>query len=112
AHLMTVNQNNPDKVKQAMQTAAHLYQDCLGDYARAAYWRLKRGETDTEDLALCYWKLGNKAMAVDVLKRCGDDDSRHGTIIKLWADMGEFDIAMKQVQAKAENDKADIAYLM
>jgi uncharacterized protein with FMN-binding domain len=112
AHLMTVNQSNPDKVKQAMQQTAHLYQHCLCDYARAAYWWLKRGDTDSEELALCYWKLGNKQMAVDVLKNCGDDDSRHGTIIKLWADMGEFDIAMKHVQTKAENDKADIAYLM
>ena len=111
-YLMTLNQSDPDKVKQAQGQLLHLYQDCLGDYARAAYWHLKHGDTDNEGLALCYFKLGSKEMAREVLGRCGDDDTRHGTIIKLYADMGDFDQAMRQVKIKAENDKPDIAYLM
>jgi uncharacterized protein with FMN-binding domain len=111
-HLMILNEKDPKKVGEMQGQMAHLYEYCLCDYARAAFWRLKRGDVDTEDLAVCYWKLGSKEMAKDVLSRCGNDDSRHGTIIKLWADLGEFDRAMKEAEIKAQNDRADIAYLM
>src|SRR5471030_1604308 len=63
AYLMTLNPSDPDKVKQAQGQLLHLYQDCLGDYARAAFWHLKHGDTDNEGLALCYFKLGSKEMA-------------------------------------------------
>ena len=111
-HLMILNEKDAKKVADMQGQMAHLYEYCLCDYARAAYWRIKKGEVDTEDLAVCYWKLGSKAMAKDVLSRCGNDDTRHGTIIKLWADLGEFDRALKEAETKAQNDKADIAYLM
>ena len=111
-HLMGVNKDDPDKVKQAIQQMAHLYQDCLEDYARAAYLWRKRGDTDTENLAVCYWKLGNKDMAKKILQNYGADDTRHGSIIKLWSDMGELDTALKLAEAKASGGDEDIGYLM
>lgn len=110
-HLTTVNKDNPDKVKEAMRQVAHLYQDCLQDYARAAYFRKKCGDTDEEDIAICYWKLGSKEMAKDVLMAYGDDDTRHGSIIKLWADIGEIGTALKLAETKS-TAKEDIAWLM
>jgi uncharacterized protein with FMN-binding domain/uncharacterized protein YcnI len=110
-HVATVNKDDPEKVKQALRQVAHLYQDCLQDYARAAYFRKKCGDTAEEDIAVCYWKLGSREMAKEVLTAYGDDDTRHGTVIKLWADMGEIATALKLAEIKS-HDKTDIAWLM
>ncbi|MBI3832124.1 MAG: FMN-binding protein [Planctomycetes bacterium] len=112
AHLMTVNKDEPNKVNQAMGQMAHLYADCLEDYTRAAYWLLKKGDTADERLAVCYWKLGCKDAAKEILTKYGVDDTRHGSIVKLWADMGEYDTALKVADEKSKNGAADIAYLM
>ena len=112
SHLATLNEKDATKVSNMQGQMAHLYANCLGDYARAAYWWQKRGDTDTEDLAYCYWKLGCKDYAKEVLGRCGNDDTRHGSLIKLWADLGEFDRALKEAEVKAGFDKQDIAWLM
>ena len=110
-HLATVNKDKPEKVNDALRQVAHLYQDCLQDYARAAYFRKKCGDADDEGIAVCYWKLGSKEMAKDVLLKYGDDDTRHGSIIKLWADIGEIGTALKLAETKS-TEKADIAWLM
>jgi len=111
-HLTTLNKDDKEKSGQAMRQMAHLYQDCLFDYPRAAYWWIKRGDAISDNTAYCYWRLGNKAMAMDVLKQLGADDTRHGSIIKLWADMGEFDTALKLAVEKTQTGTQDIAYLM
>jgi len=112
SHLMTVNKTDQQKVNQALGQMAHLYADCLEDYARAAFCMLKKGDTASENLATCYWKLGCKDAAKEILVKYGNDDTRHGSVIKLWADMGEFDTALKVAAEKAKNGSADIAYLM
>lgn len=111
-HLTTMHKADQDKSGQAMRQMAHLYQDCLFDYARAAYWWKQRGDAISENTAYCYWRLGNKPMAMEVLKQLGADDTRHGGIIKLWADMGEFDTALKLAVAKTQTSTQDIGYLM
>ena len=112
AHVMAVNEKDAAKVANMQGQMAHLYANCLFDYARAAYWWQKKGDTDTEELAFCYWKLGCPAYAKEILGRCGNDDTRHGSLIKLWADLGEFDKAIKEAEVKADFDKPDIAWLM
>jgi len=111
-HLISLHKDDQEKSGQAMRQMAHLYQDCLFDYPRATYWWIKRGDAISDNTAYCYWRLGNKAMAMDILKKIGDDDTRHGSIIKLWADMGEFDTALKLAIAKTQTGTQDIAYLM
>ncbi|MCW8133447.1 MAG: FMN-binding protein [Planctomycetota bacterium] len=110
--LMTCNSPDPQKEKYGLMQMAHLYCDCLQDYARAAYCMIKRGDTASERLAACYFQLGCKDAAIEILKKYGFDDTRHGTVIKLWADMGEYDTALKLAEEKAKNGSADIAYLM
>jgi uncharacterized protein with FMN-binding domain len=112
AHLMTLHKDNPDKLREMMRQTAHLYQDCLEDYARAAFWRRKGGDSDGVSIAICYWKLGCKEMAVEILKKIGADDTRHGAVIKLWADMGEYDTAIKLAEQKAKDDIADVGFLL
>ena len=114
-YTLEVNKSDPEKLKQSMRALGALYHNMLCDYARSAYWYRKAGlEPDDIPSALvdCYWKLGNKEMAVELLKKMGADDTRHGVVIKLWADMGEYDTALKLSQEKAKDDIADIGYLM
>ena len=68
-----------------------MYYALLQDYARAAYWWRKAGiERATlgpgVHLAECYWKLGNRQMAVGAIEKL---PPRFETI-KLWADMGDL----------------------
>ncbi|HYG75676.1 MAG TPA: FMN-binding protein [Planctomycetota bacterium] len=111
---LEINKADPDKLTQSMRALASLYHNLLEDYARSAFWYRKAGANgeDNVNLADCYWKLGCKEMAAELLKKIGADDTRHGAVIKLWADMGEFDMALKLADAKAKDGMADIAWLM
>src|SRR5262249_28164626 len=55
------------------------------NWARAAFWWQKAGETDSIELAHCYFKLGSKAMAVEILKRWPSDETRHCSVARLWS---------------------------
>jgi uncharacterized protein with FMN-binding domain len=66
---------------------------------------------DAVGLAHCYWKLGSKEMAVEVLSEIGPDYTRHGAVIKLWADMGEYDKALALAERKAADGMPTIAHL-
>jgi len=88
-----------------------MYHNLLGDWARAAFWWRKAGWTDDIDLAHCYWKLGSREMAVAILNKFPDDDTRHGAAIKLWADMGDLDKALALAEASARDGVPDAAYL-
>lgn len=109
-HILTLNKDEPAKVTRDMQTLGGMYHNLLEDWPRAVFWWRKSGG-NTFGLAHCYWELGNKDMAVKILKRLGGDYTRHGSIIKLWADMGEFDKAIKLAEAKARTGMPDTAYL-
>jgi uncharacterized protein with FMN-binding domain len=58
-------------------------------------------------LAGCYWKLGSKQMAVDLLGKLPN----YSNSIKLWADMGETTRALQLAEAYARAGYQDIAYL-
>ena len=110
-HLMGVNKSDTSKVNEAMGQLAHIYQDCMNEYARAAYLRVKRGDAVSQDLAQCYYMLGNKDMAREVLQKYGADNTGNGSIIKLWADLGDYDVAIKLAEQKAPSNPS-MAYLM
>ncbi|HEY3323566.1 MAG TPA: FMN-binding protein [Planctomycetota bacterium] len=115
-HVLEVNKADKEKLQQTMKALAAMYQNLLQDHARAAFW-LRKAEVDATDgwavdLATCYWKLGNKDMAVELLKKIGDDDTRHGGVIKLWADLGETATALKVAEAKAKDGDGYMAWLM
>ena len=114
-HLLLLHKDDPEKRERAMITLGHMYHNLHQDYARAAYWWEKAdvakngGNRLCVHLAGCYYYLGNKQMAVELLSK-----QRVSVIaIKLWADMGEMDKAVQmaaQYPADASSG-ADQAYL-
>ena len=113
-HVLSVNQGDPQIQERTMDALARFYHNVLEDYARAAFWWRQAGVDKNQDrpestahLADCYFKLGNKQMAVDLLNK-GPTTS---PMIKVWADMGETDKAIKLAEALAASAIPDMAYL-
>lgn len=75
------------------------------DYARAAWWWQKAGITMDDPpgthLAECYWRLGSKQMALDLLAESG---YLQLDAIKLLGDMRETDKAVKMAEDHGEHD--------
>jgi uncharacterized protein with FMN-binding domain len=111
-HTLTVNKADAAKMNKSMKALGNLYHNMLQDHARAAYWWRKAGDPDNVGLAECYFKMGNKEMAKALLQKIGHDDTRHGSVIKLWADMGEYAKALAEAEYKAQHGMPDIGYLM
>jgi uncharacterized protein with FMN-binding domain len=113
--LMIRHKNEPAKLTRSMNTLGRMFHDLLEDWARAAFWwrmsARRGGQYNPLDLAHCYWKLGNKEMAVEILLQYGRDYTRHGAIIKFWAEMGEFEKAIRLAEEKASSGMADVGYL-
>jgi len=113
-HLLTLHEKDRDKQVRAMNTLANMYHDLLRDYARAAFWWEKAG-TDRGaqlspaaiDLADCYWRLGSKPMALDLLNRT----PAYFSAIKLLSDMGETRRAIQLAESGARGEFADLALL-
>jgi tetratricopeptide (TPR) repeat protein len=114
-HLMIRHQKDRAKLVRAMNTLGRMYHDLMEDWARAVFWwRMSArygGGADPISLAHCYWKLGSKEMAAETLAQVPFDYTRHGMLIKLWADMGEFDKALALAEQKAAAGMPTIAYL-
>lgn len=92
--ILKLNKDNPAVVSRGRGQLGHCYHDLLQDWARAAYWKRKVGQSDLA-LANSYWQLGSKEMGVEILERMRFDNTRYGGIIKLWSDMGALDRALK-----------------
>lgn len=113
-HLLVVNQAKPETRRRVMNRLGRMYHDLLQDYPRAAFWWRQAGVDRGSQaslagvhLAECYWKLGNKRMALDLLTKIPP----HFAMIKLWADMGETDRAIAMAEANTRGAYADIAYI-
>lgn len=103
-HVLSVNGDDPQVHQKAFDQLGHCYHDLLEDWARAAFWWGKLNKYHMDNfmgLADCYWKLGSKEMATDLLRRIRTDSTRYGSVIKLWSDMGELDEALRLAEASA-----------
>ncbi|MCY2954938.1 MAG: hypothetical protein NTU53_23660, partial [Planctomycetota bacterium] len=109
-HVLSVNKDNPEAITQAMQSLSHLDAHLLEDYPRAAFWARKQAR-DPILLADCYWKMGCKVMATEILARINGDPTRNCTIVKLWSDMGELDKALRLAEQEADRGRPVVAYL-
>lgn len=109
-HVATVNKDDPQKLKQSLQALGQAYHNYEADFARAAYY-WEKGNADPLQLAECYWRLGGKDVARELLERIGADNTRNGAVIKMWANIGELDIALRLAKAKSKTQLADVAYL-
>lgn len=115
-HLLTMHQSDQEKRTRAMNELGRMYHNLHEDYARAAFWWQKSGVDksyqplgSTVHLAECYWRLGSKPMAMELLEKA----PYTYTTVKLLADMGEVDSAVELAEriVKAPNASSDLAYL-
>ncbi|MCE9528612.1 MAG: FMN-binding protein [Planctomycetales bacterium] len=113
-HLLTLHKDDEEKRTRAMTELGRMYFTLHEDYPRAAFWWRKAGlETksntpgNTIHLAECYLRLGNKQMALDLLKKA---PGTFGTI-KLYAELGDLPAALKLAEAYARGGVPDMAYL-
>jgi hypothetical protein len=67
-HLLTLHKDNPSVRARVLNSLGSMYFRFFKDYARAAFWMRQAGVDPTSPqaikLAECYWRLGNKQMAV------------------------------------------------
>jgi len=111
-HVVAVNENNRAAQRKALNQLGTLYCSLMEDWPRAAFWwRLAGSGTSggmgqggyrvgyEVGLAKCYWELGNREMAVEMLKRV----SRFNTgAAHLWAEMGEHDRALQMAERQTQ----------
>lgn len=105
---LDVNKNDASKLDQTMAQLGNLYHGLLNDYARAAYWwgktkNARGGISGNIDLGLadCYWRLGCKPMAVQMLGKFNRDWAPYGNVARLWSKVGEFGKALQMAENMA-----------
>ncbi len=110
-HCMTLHKSDPMLLQRDMKTLGSMYFKLLQDYPRAAFWLQKvKPETTTLPgirLAECYWRLGNKEMALSMMR----GRSLNLAAVKLLGDMGEVDDAVRVAEYYASTTAADEAFL-
>jgi len=107
-HLLTVHKDNPAPLGRVIDALGNSYFNLMQDWARAAFWWQKCEQRkglsvfNTVRLAECYWRLGSKAMAAEKIREV--DRYISPSIIKLWADMGELDKALRLAALMTRED--------
>ncbi len=99
--------SNPDASLKARVTKeiANMHFSLFQDYARAAWWwqqaGIKMDDGPGAHLAECYWRLGSKQMALDLLAQ---SQFLQLDSIKLLGDMLETDRAVEMAEDYDEHD--------
>jgi uncharacterized protein with FMN-binding domain len=119
-HLLTVHRDNPEVQLRVMNTLGRFYHDLLEDYPRAAFWWQKAGVHTGQSkfvhsgphLAACYYRMGNKDMAVELLNKLEHGSVSFG-LIKAWGEIGEPKKAMQLADAfiRGRADTAAISFM-
>ena len=106
SYLMTLQKDFPEKYNRDMNTLGYLYYDFTMDYARAAYWWQKYaeagGSADMLKIARCYYELGSKEAAEEILLKANSNDR---DTIKLWATIGEVEKALGMVGSYTSSNR-------
>jgi uncharacterized protein with FMN-binding domain len=114
-HVMLRDNDDRAKMARSMECLGTMFHNFTQDWPRAVFWwrmSAKYGQpTDPAMLANCFWQMGCKEKAQEILQRLTIDYTRNGAIIKLWADMGEMDKALRLVEPMARGGRPNIAYL-
>jgi uncharacterized protein with FMN-binding domain len=106
-HLLERHKDDPEKRARVMNKLGHMYHDLLEDYPRAAFWLRAAGVEknpqgflrETPLLAECYWRLGFRDEAARLLGKARPTFFQ----VKLMADMGQTDQAIKICEASAKS---------
>jgi len=114
-HLMLRNKGDRAKLGRSMQTLGIMFHNFAQDWPRAVFWlrmSMKYGQDiDQAMLANCFWRMGCEEMAREILEQFTTDPTRHGAIIKLWADMGQLNRALVLAERRAREGNPNVAYL-
>ncbi len=112
-HLLTLHKDDEEKRTRAMNDLGREYFILLEDYPRAAFWWRKAGVDKSRDfpnstvhLAECYHRLGNKQMALELLKKAPATFNN----IKLYAELGDLPTALKLAETYSRGNP-HMAYL-
>lgn len=93
-YLRVRHRTDRSKRERITKTMAGMYFKLLRDYPRAVYWwreaGVRAGDTDAVAMAECYWRMGSKEMAVEMLNQ----RTLYPSMVKLWGDMGETEKAL------------------
>ena len=103
-HLVEQNDQNQNAQIKAMNQLGTLYAGFLEDWPRAAYWWQRAGKGSPGSagaggfragyevgLAKCYYRLGNREMAVEVLNRTGGTPA-------IWCELDEHQRALQEAE--------------
>lgn len=114
-HFLLERHKNDRTLRQRdMKTLGGMYFLLFQDYPRAAFWWRMAGvdkdrPTPARDrLAECYFRMGNKQMAMELLQ---SGNTFFYSSIKLLGDMGETQRALQLAESAARSGWADLAYL-
>ncbi len=111
-HCLTLHKDNKTLLLRDMKSLGSLYFTLLRDYPRAAFWFEKANvsvaRTNGIRLAECYWRLGNRKMALDLMR----GKTLPVAAIKLLGDMDEISKALKVTQAYSKSRGNYHAFLL
>ena len=103
--LLSLHKEDPKTSRRVMSSLGSMYFRFFQDYARAAFWwrqaQVAPGTVDAISLAECYYRLGNKNMALGAIK------SRRFRVetIKLLGNMGQTKRALELTAAYVKQVK-------
>ncbi len=113
-HLLTLHKDDEEKRTRAMNDLGREYFVLLEDYPRAAFWWRKAGVEkgsgppgNVIHLAECYHRLGNKQMALELLKKAPATFNN----IKLYAELGDLPTALKLAESYGRGSNPHMSYL-
>ena len=111
-HELTRHQDDPTLLRRDMRTLGGMYFRLFQDYPRAAFWLRQAGvgpgDPQSVALAECYWRLGCKPLAMEML---GGSTARLQAI-KLLGDMGQTERAVELAKRFAKAGRPHEAYLL
>jgi uncharacterized protein with FMN-binding domain len=113
-HLLERHKDDRQTLDRVIHKLGHMYHDLLEDYPRAAFWLRAAGvekspqkfTRETPLLAECYWRLGFRDEALKLLAKAPPSFFQ----VKLLADMGQTEQALKVAKA-GEKNAPEHAYL-
>lgn len=107
-----VNKDNPERLRQTYEALGDMFAGMMGDFAHAAYYYRMCGTQKVYDrLALCYWKLGSRKMASDLLDSLATDPTPTGGVIRMWGYLQEPQEAADVAEASAKTGDKETIYL-
>jgi uncharacterized protein with FMN-binding domain len=111
-HCLTLHKDDNTLLERDMRTLGSMYFTLLQDYPRAAFWyqkaNLSVSKINGVRLAECYWRIGNRDMALDMMR--GKPLPKGA--IKLLGDMSEIDWALRLTKAFAKSNSNYQAFIL